>query len=81
VVAPNLGRDLSWVAVIDPRVSLIDGNAGGRQRDELFAEADVALVGFPVPRVLALERLDCNGRTTRRPAYRTCTRATSGPRR
>ncbi len=52
VVAPNLGSDLSWVGAIDPRISVLDGNAG-EPGDELLARADVLLVGFPVPAVLA----------------------------
>jgi phosphoglycerate dehydrogenase-like enzyme len=52
VVAPNLGRDLSWVAEIDPRVRVIDGNDLGSERDEVLAQAQVLLVGFPVPSVL-----------------------------
>ena len=52
VVAPNLGTDLSWVASIDPRVRVLDGNSP-EQRDELLAQADVLLVGYPVPKVLA----------------------------
>ena len=49
VVAPRLGRDLSWVAEIDPRVRVIDGNDPGSRRDELLAAAQVLLVGFPAP--------------------------------
>lgn len=52
VAAPNLGRDLDWVASIDPRVEVLDGNSGD-QRDKQLARADVVLVGFPVPAVLA----------------------------
>jgi len=52
VVAPHLGPDLAWVSTIDPRVRVIDGNDPVR-RDELLAEADVLLLGYPVPRVLA----------------------------
>jgi D-2-hydroxyacid dehydrogenase (NADP+) len=53
VVAPNLGRDLSWVAGIHPRVRAIDGNDIGSERDAVSTEAEVLLVGFPVPSELA----------------------------
>jgi phosphoglycerate dehydrogenase-like enzyme len=53
VVAPNLGRDLTWVGEIDPRVRVIDGNDAGPGRDAGLAEAEVLLVGFPVPGELA----------------------------
>jgi phosphoglycerate dehydrogenase-like enzyme len=53
VVAPNLGRDLTWVSEIDSRVSVIDGNDIGAARDAILAEAEVLLVGFPVPSELA----------------------------
>jgi phosphoglycerate dehydrogenase-like enzyme len=53
VVAPNLGRDLKWVAEIDSRVRVIDGNDIGPERDAVLAEAEVLLVGFPVPSELA----------------------------
>ena len=53
VVAPNLGRDLTWVAEIDPRVRVIDGNDIGSEHDAVAADAEVLLVGFPVPSVLA----------------------------
>jgi len=72
VMAPSLGKDLSYVA-IDPRVVVLDGNAavaselheegGGspapdvevprEERDRLLARAEVLLVGYPVPRVVA----------------------------
>ena len=53
VVAPNLGPDVTWVAEIDPRVRVIDGNDGRGERDAPPANAEVLLVGFPVPSVLA----------------------------
>ncbi len=53
VVAPNLGRDLAWVAEIDPRVRVVDGNDSGAKRAGASAEAEVLLVGFPVPSELA----------------------------
>jgi len=52
VVAPILGRDLSWVAEIDPRVRVIDGNDLGSVGDAVGAQAEVLLIGFPVPRGL-----------------------------
>jgi phosphoglycerate dehydrogenase-like enzyme len=76
VMAPNMGRDLSYIPA-DPRIRVLDGNeaywaemrdegrvparpqdAGRRfpsreERDALLAQADVLLVGFPVPRGLA----------------------------
>ena len=53
VVAPSLGRDLGWLAEIDPRVHVIDGNDGAAQPEAVWADAEVLLVGFPVPRELA----------------------------
>jgi phosphoglycerate dehydrogenase-like enzyme len=53
VVAPNLGRDLTWVSEIDSRVKVIDGNDIGAEHDAVLAEAEVLLVGYPVPSVLA----------------------------
>jgi phosphoglycerate dehydrogenase-like enzyme len=53
VIAPNLDRDLTWVTEVDPRVRVIDGNDGEEGRYEQLAQADVLLVGYPVPRVLA----------------------------
>jgi phosphoglycerate dehydrogenase-like enzyme len=53
VIAPNLGRDLTWVDAIDPRVAVIDGNEGSETREELIAQADVALIGYPVPSTIA----------------------------
>lgn len=52
VIAPNLGSDLAWVSEVDPRVKVLDGNDGQGQRDALLAQAEVLLVGFPVPPVL-----------------------------
>ncbi len=49
VIAPNLGRDLTWLTAIDPRVEVIDGN-DGLHPEELVAQADVLLLGYPVPR-------------------------------
>jgi len=49
VVAPNLGRDLTWVTGVDPRVRVIDGNDLGREGAAGWADAEVLLVGFPVP--------------------------------
>jgi phosphoglycerate dehydrogenase-like enzyme len=53
VVAPNLGRDLTWVSDVDSRVRVIDGNDIGAEHDAVFADAEVLLVGFPVPSELA----------------------------
>src|SRR5260370_25519512 len=74
VMAPHLGLDLGYVAEIDPRVEVLDGNRAFRaelveqdrapgplpsggpsrvERDRLLAEAEVLLVGFPVPPLLA----------------------------
>lgn len=71
VMAPNLGADLSFLA-IDPRVRTLDGNAvfseelrtedavgmpipvaaPGEQSRRLLAEADVLVIGHPVPQSL-----------------------------
>ena len=43
VLAPHLGSDLSYITDVDPRIRLVDD----------VADAEVILVGFPVPRDLA----------------------------
>jgi len=54
VMAPVLGPDLSYVSVVDPRVRVIDANkARGNELDAALGEADVLLVGYPLPSVLA----------------------------
>lgn len=68
VIAPILGRDLSFVSDVDPRVRVFDANfaAPGRRagpggppaRDPgvlaaILAQAEVLLVGYPVPEGLA----------------------------
>jgi len=54
VMAPALGPDLSWVSAVDPRVRVIDANkADGEELDAALAVADVLLVGYPVPPLLA----------------------------
>jgi len=53
VIAPWLGRDLGWLTSIDARLHVIDGREDGSARDSLLGDADVLLVGYPVPRVLA----------------------------
>jgi phosphoglycerate dehydrogenase-like enzyme len=52
VIAPALGDDLQWVLDVDPRVKVVNGSAWARGtagREQLLRDADVALVGFPVP--------------------------------
>jgi phosphoglycerate dehydrogenase-like enzyme len=56
VMAPILGRDLAYVADVDPRITVIDANhlVSGPQVDDdersaLLAGADVVVVGAPVP--------------------------------
>jgi phosphoglycerate dehydrogenase-like enzyme len=65
VMAPMLGADLSYVADIDPRIVVLDGNdafvadrrtegegagpAAGGEADALLARADVLVLGYPVP--------------------------------
>jgi D-2-hydroxyacid dehydrogenase (NADP+) len=54
VMAPALGRDLSYVSAVDPRVRAIDANqAGGEELDAALAVADVLLFGYPVPPLIA----------------------------
>jgi phosphoglycerate dehydrogenase-like enzyme len=67
VIAPILGRDLSFVRDVDPRVRVFDANfaAAGRravpggpapddgQLADILARAEVLLVGYPVPGGLA----------------------------
>jgi phosphoglycerate dehydrogenase-like enzyme len=70
VIAPQLGSDLDYIAAVDPRVEVLDGNRAfaaemrGRagpaeeapsreEQDALLSEAEVLLVGYPVPAGLA----------------------------
>ena len=68
VIAPILGRDLSFVSDVDPRVRVFDANfAASGHRSEpgdpaapgsgllaaILAQAEVLLVGFPVPEDVA----------------------------
>ena len=67
VIAPILGRDLSFVSDVDPRVRVFDANfaapghraeAGGAAPPgsvlaDILAQAEVLLVGYPVPEGLA----------------------------
>jgi phosphoglycerate dehydrogenase-like enzyme len=68
VIAPILGRDLSFAAEVDPRVRVFDANfaAPGRRAGqggaaaadrallaEILGQAEVLLVGYPVPEGLA----------------------------
>jgi len=67
VIAPILGRDLSFVSDVDARVRVFDANfAGGRRAGSggpaapgsgplaaILAQAEVLLVGYPVPADLA----------------------------
>ncbi len=68
VIAPILGRDLSFVSEVDPRVRVFDANfaAPGRRAGpgspveadpgllaDILAQAEVLLVGYPVPGGLA----------------------------
>ena len=68
VIAPILGRDLSFASDVDPRVRVFDANfaSPGRRAGSdgpaapgtaslaaILAQAEVLLVGFPVPEGLA----------------------------
>jgi phosphoglycerate dehydrogenase-like enzyme len=54
VKAPALGPDLSYVSEISPRLRVIDANkADGEELDAALDAADVLLVGYPVPTVVA----------------------------
>jgi phosphoglycerate dehydrogenase-like enzyme len=54
VMAPTMGADLSYISAVDPRVRVIDANkAAGTVLDAALAAADVILVGYPVPPVVA----------------------------
>jgi phosphoglycerate dehydrogenase-like enzyme len=70
VIAPILGRDLSFVSDVDPRVRAVDANfaAQGRRAEPggtagsgsdrlagILAQAEVLLVGFPVPAGVAAQ--------------------------
>lgn len=57
VMAPNLGPDVSYVGDVDPLVEVLDGNGAAADGDpaarSLLAEAEVLLIGYPVPTALA----------------------------
>lgn len=54
VMASALGPDLSFVSAVDPRVRVIDANkAAGEELDAALSIADVFLVGYPVPSLVA----------------------------
>jgi phosphoglycerate dehydrogenase-like enzyme len=68
VIAPVLGRDLSFVSDVDPRVRVLDANfgapghraangdrsaPGSQSLAVTLAQAEVLLVGYPVPETLA----------------------------
>lgn len=54
VMAPALGADLSYVSAVDPQISVIDANrAAGDELDGALSVADVLLVGYPVPPLIA----------------------------
>jgi phosphoglycerate dehydrogenase-like enzyme len=68
VIAPILGRDLTFVSDVDPRVRVFDANfaasgrwarsdgpavSGSDSLEDALSQAEVLLVGFPVPKVLA----------------------------
>lgn len=64
VMAPVLGRDLSFVSDVDSRVRVLDANfaaprpgappaTGTGELAVILAQAEVLLVGYPVPAVLA----------------------------
>jgi phosphoglycerate dehydrogenase-like enzyme len=68
VIAPILGRDLSFVSDVDPRVRVFDANfaapgrraapdgpaaSGADRLAAILAQAEVLLIGYPVPEGLA----------------------------
>jgi phosphoglycerate dehydrogenase-like enzyme len=68
VIAPIVGRDLSFISDVDHRVQVFDANFAAPSRrarsdgqaapssdslDAILAQAEVLLVGYPVPEVLA----------------------------
>jgi phosphoglycerate dehydrogenase-like enzyme len=54
VMARILGADLSYVSAVDPQVRVIDANeAAATALDAALAMADVFLVGYPVPSLVA----------------------------
>jgi D-isomer specific 2-hydroxyacid dehydrogenase, NAD binding domain len=49
VIAPDLGPDLGWLADVDPRLEVVDGNALAQEIDggkPLLESADVILLGY-----------------------------------
>jgi phosphoglycerate dehydrogenase-like enzyme len=53
VMAPILGRDLSFVSDVDPRVRAFPAPRGSEGMEAVLAQAEVLLVGYPVPGNLA----------------------------
>lgn len=63
VIAPILGEDVSYVSDVDLRVRVLDANFAGTgngaeadrsgELESILAQAEVLLVGYPVPKVLA----------------------------
>ncbi|MBV9196968.1 MAG: hypothetical protein JO168_22760 [Solirubrobacterales bacterium] len=56
VIAPILGHDLQWIADVDPRVDVVDGNVltqGVEGGERLLESAEVVLLGYPVPARIA----------------------------
>jgi phosphoglycerate dehydrogenase-like enzyme len=57
VIAPALGDDLQWISDVDPRVEVVNASAiarGADGREDLLRDAEVVLVGFPVPGQIAV---------------------------
>lgn len=53
VMAPSIGRDLSFLSELVDRIEVLDGNDPAADRDQLLGRAEVILLGLPVPDVIA----------------------------
>lgn len=53
VMAPHLGRDLAYLSEFGDRVDVLDGNDPSTDGDALLGRAEVLLLGYPVPSVVA----------------------------
>lgn len=53
VMAPQLGRDLAYLSEFADRVDVLDGNDPSADDDALLGLAEVLLLGYPVPSVVA----------------------------
>lgn len=53
LMAPHLGPDLSYLGELGDRIEVLEGNDAAADRDALLTRAEVLLLGYPVPDVIA----------------------------